>query len=299
MTAVPTRRRAEALRLVAVLGIAVAIFVAVAAWRFIGDLERDLDQSLTIGEEAATTLTETIDVAEDVVVALDAGLATLDRTLTAVDGTIDDTAGVAESTADLAATLPESFDDIDAALGTVESIGSTIDTALRAVSSLPFGPEYRPATPFPDAVAELRAAFAPIGDDLDSIATELADFADGSGTLRAEIEAVRLDVRATKAALGDSEQLLGRYRATAEEAAALAASSRSDLDRSATLARIAVIAMALLILLSQLVPWWLADLLRTTAHGAGPVGDDGGSSTADRRFDVGSDRVLVGECARR
>jgi hypothetical protein len=274
---VTTERRIAALRAVAVFGVVAAALVAVVAWWFVADLERNLDQSLTIGEDAATTLTETIDVADDVVASLDAGLGTLDRTLAAVDGSIGDTANVAESTADLAATLPQSFDRIDDALVTVESIGATIDGALRAVSALPIGPDYSPSTPFPDAVAELRAAFAPIGDELDAIATELAGFAEGSGDLRGEISAVRFDLQRTKDALSDSGRLLDRYRATAEQAGSLAASSRSDLDRSATTARIAALVVALLVLVSQCIPWWLADHLEAVgAARVAAAGDDPG-----------------------
>ena len=75
MIATPmTDHRAGAImQTIAVIGVVVAAFAAVVAWTFVGDLDRNLDQSLAIGEDAAATLSETIDVAEDVIESLDQG----------------------------------------------------------------------------------------------------------------------------------------------------------------------------------------------------------------------------------
>ena len=251
------RTAGRAMQAVAVFGVVTSVVVAVVAWQFLHNLHRNLDRSLVIGEDAAATLTETIDVADDVFVALDDGLSTIGEALEGLASTSSATTDVAASTAALAASLPETFDEVDAALATVESLGGTIDGALRTASRLPLGPDYDPDVPFPDAVGGLRDALTPLGDDLDALAVELDGFAEESVTVGDDLADVRLDVQRTQAALAESDRLLDRYRDTAVQAEELARVSRADADRSLVLARLALVPLTLLILVSQFVPWWL------------------------------------------
>lgn len=260
------RRAARILRSIATLGVVTSLVVAVVSWQFLSDLGRNLDRSLTIGEDAASTLTETIDVAGEVVDALDDGLGTIGTTLDEVARTTQDTQDVAGATADLAASLPATFEDVDAALATVESLSGTIDGALRAASRIPLGPDYDPEVPFPEAVGDLRDAFGPLGSDLTRIADELESFSDGSGAVGSELEAVRADVERTRAALADSDRLLADYRDAAEQAGDLARTSRDDFDRSLRLARWAALLVAVLIAASQYVPWWLSRRISAIPH---------------------------------
>lgn len=256
------RRAGAIMQTVAVFGVAVAAFVSVVAWRFVGDLDRNIDQSLAIGEDAAATLSETIDVADDVIESLDEGLGTLAATLQAVDTTLTNTSDLASTTASLAASLPTSFDDIDAALVTVESLSGAIDAALRGASRIPLGPDYDPAVPLPEAVGNLRAAFEPIGGDLTAIAIELSAFSAGSIEVRDGLVSVRTDVTRTRSALADSASLLDQYRDTADRAGLLASSSRDDLRSSFGWARVAIVLLGVLIAVSQFVPWWLGTRAR-------------------------------------
>ncbi|MEO6653373.1 MAG: DUF1206 domain-containing protein [Ilumatobacteraceae bacterium] len=174
--------------------------------------------------------------------------------MAAVEVTLDDTSGVAARTASLSATLPESFDDIDAALKTVETLSGAIDAALGGLSRVPFGPDYDPDVPLPDAVRNLRNAFAPIGDDLRSISTELQSFADGSDEVGVQIETVRADLRDTRSALAASAGLLEDYRVTAREAGLLASTSRDDTARGFALARLGLLLLAAFIVVAQYIP---------------------------------------------
>lgn len=246
-------------RAIAVFGVVVGLVLGVTAWIFLRDLDENLDQSLAIGEAASGSVLETIDVAEQLIASLDQGLVTVGATLGAVESSLDDTAGIAGTTASLTATLPESFDDIDAALATVESLSGAIDAALGGLSRVPFGPDYDPDVPLPEAVSSLRAAFEPIGADLRSISTELETFVSGSDDVGTQIAAVRLDLAETRDALAASSGLLDEYRVTAQEAGLLAASSRDDTTRGFTLARIGLVLLALFVIVAQFIPWRLAD----------------------------------------
>lgn len=269
-------------RAIAAMGVVVGLVLGVTAWVFLTALDENLDQSLAIGESASGSALETIDVAETLIDSLDQGLVTVGATLEAVGSTLDDTAGIAGTTASLTATLPESFDDIDAALATVETLSVAIDAALGGLSRVPFGPDYDPDLPLDEAVGNLRAAFEPIGADLRSISTELEAFAEGSDDVGVQIAAVRTDLRETRSALEASAGLLDEYRATAEEAGRLAASSRDDTARGFALAKLGVILLAAFVIVAQYIPWWLAaNAERVVVSAPAPAGIDPDDSLSD------------------
>jgi ABC-type transporter Mla subunit MlaD len=256
-----SRRAPTILRSIAVAGVLVAIIGTIVIWVFLSDLEETTDRSLLIGEQAAVTLEDTIDVAGQVLDAVDEGLLTVQSSLSTLDDVLQSTAGLADATGSLSATLPTSFDNIDAALATVQNLGETVDSTLAALSSLPFGPDYNPAVPFPEAVGDLRQALDPISAQLTTISGELQNFASGSDDLTAQIDTLSADVARTRDALSGTDDLLAQYRQATTEAGQLAADTRDQLSGSMTRMRITLVALALLLALSQFVPWTLAALL--------------------------------------
>lgn len=260
MSTIPNRAP-TILRSIAVAGVLIAIIGTVVIWLFLSDLQDTTDRSLLMGEQATVTLNETIDVAEQVLSAVDDGLTTVQSTLGTLDDLLQSTAGLADATGSLSSTLPASFDNIDAALATVQNLGETVDSTLAALSSLPFGPNYNPKVPFPEAIGNLRKALDPIATDLTSISGELQNFASGSGDLSAQIDSLTADVARTRDALAGTDDLLAQYRQTTTEAGQLAAQTRDDLSGSMTRMRIVLIAAALLLALSQFVPWTMAALI--------------------------------------
>ena len=283
---------ATCFRAIAVFGVVTGVLFGLAGWLFLTDLDENLDQSLQIGESASASVLETIDVAESLIESLDAGLETVGATVGAVDSSLGDTAGVASTTASLSATLPESFDDIDVALSTVESLSGVIESTLSGLSSVPFGPDYDPAVPLPEAVGNLREAFDPIGEDLTRLTTELQAFAEGSEDISAQVEAVQADLTDTRVALANSAALLDDYRSTASEAGRLAASSRGDMSRAFTLARLAVLVLALFVVVAQFVPWWLAGRMSIVQVSTSP-GRGTGEIDQDDHDRTGRDDEIV------
>lgn len=275
---------ARCFRGIAVFGVVAGLVLGVTGWLFLTDLDENLDQSLQIGEAASVSVIETIDVAEQLIESLDAGLETVGATLGAVESALGDTAGVASTTASLSSSLPESFEDIDVALSTVQSLSGAIDTALSGLSSVPFGPDYDPEVPLPVAISNLRAAFDPIGDDLTRLTSELQTFADGSDDIGGRVDAVRADLAETRAALANSADLLDDYRRTATDAGLLAVSSRGDMSRAFALARLATLLLALFVVVAQFVPWWLAARLPVVQVSGSP--DRG---TGDPRHETADD----------
>ncbi len=258
------QRTGRVLQFLAIGGVAVAVTLTIVAWDVLGDLERNVDRSLRIGEDAAATLGETIDLAASVIAAVDSGIVTLDRALDAVEVGLADAADVATSTADLSVTVADSFDDVDIALGKVETLSSTIDRTLRALSAIPLGPDYDPEVSYPEAIAELRAAFGPVDIQMRTLAADLDEFAASAVGVGSNLDALQGDLVDARAALADSERLLDGYRVAAAEAGQLAATSRGDLDSSMALARFVAVLLGAWIVAAQYVPWWLSRQMRGT-----------------------------------
>ncbi len=265
------RRTGSVLRASAIGGVVVSLVLMVVAWDFLGDLERNVDQSLRIGEDAAVTLGETIDLAAAVIAAVDSGIVTLDEVLDTVELGLADASDVAASTSDLSVTIADSIDDVDVALRQVESLAATIDSALRAVSRIPLGPDYDPEVSYPEAIADLRAALEPVDAEMRSLAAELDGFAESSGSVGPTLDELQGDLVDARAALAESDALIERYRSAADEAGALAARSRDDLDSSMWWARFTAVLLGLWIIAAQYVPWWLGSRSRPAA--VVPLGD--------------------------
>lgn len=242
---------------VAVFGVVVALVGTVVAWQFVGQLSRSADRSLVIGEDALVTLDATLDVAEDVLGSVDEGLGGVVSTLTVVGDVVDDTSAVSTATVELAGEIAPSIDRIDDALASLQSVTSTIDTVLRQLSQVPFGPSYDPETSFDQAIADVRADLTPIGDSLRDAADELGTFSDGSGELTAELSALAADVEEVRRSLAGSESLLESYRTTSSEALLLAQETRSDLDADLGRTRLLIVLLGLALAAGQIVPAWI------------------------------------------
>jgi hypothetical protein len=266
------------MRAIAVGGVVVSVVLSLVAWQFLGDLERNVDQSLRIGEEAADTLSETIDLAAEVIAAVDSGIVTLDRSLDALGHGLGDATDVAASTSQLSVDVANGVDDVDVALAELETLTGTIDSTLRSLSQLPLAPDYDPAVSYPDAIAAIRAAFVPIEADMRELATGLDAFAASSGGVTGDLDALQVDLADARNALADSDRLLDRYRTAATEAGALAGASRDDFERSMWWARFTALVLGVWLIAAQYVPWWLSRQARVVMAVAPPDG-----STADQQ----------------
>jgi hypothetical protein len=91
----------------------------------------------------------------------------------------------------------------------------------------------------------------------------LLRFAEGSDGLTTEIGSLVGDVQRTRDALAGTDVLLDGYREAAIAAGELATSSRGDLSSSIKLARAVLVALGVLLVISQYVPLTLASSLDT------------------------------------
>ncbi len=242
---------------ISVLGLVASIVAAVVAWQVIGQLGRSVDESLAVGVDALATVELTLDVADDVVTAVDDGLGSVGATLDAVADLVDEVVVVSGTTAELAADVGPAIARIDDALGTLEGVTGTVDRVLRQLSGIPFGPSYDPEVPLDETIAAIRDDLAPLADSLLEAGSDLEGFVAGSAVLRAELDALNDDVARVRSSLAGSGELIESYRRSAGDALVVSARSRDDLDADVLRARVLVVALAATFAAGQIVPAWL------------------------------------------
>ena len=224
-----------------------------------------------LAQDSLETLDDTIDVAETVVGSVETGLGTLEEGLRTMSGATAGTVELSVAVADLTASVPDTLDDVDTALGRLQSLGATMDTALRQLSQLPVGPDYDPDISFDGAVAGLREDLAPLADGVRDASVRLDDLATSAEPVPENLEQLADDVGAVRTSLAASGAVLERYRITAAEAATLAEGTRDDLDGEVTLARVLAVVLGLTVAAGQIVPYWIGRDLRGLAEETAPA----------------------------
>jgi hypothetical protein len=101
-----------------------------------------------------------------------------------------------------------------------------------------------------------------------SLAAALDGFATSSASLGATLDDLQADLAQARSALAEGDRLLDEYRTAAQEAGALAAQSRDDLETSMWWARFTAVLVGIWMVVAQYVPWWLGSRLRPAATSA-------------------------------
>lgn len=241
---------------VAVVGVVVSVVGGVLGWHLVGQLDRTTRETLDVTLESLESLADTIDVAGDV-------LGSTTHTLTAAGATLDTVItsfeaadAVVGEVAALAATAAPALSEAVAVLRRLETIGTSIDEMLAALSSLPLAPDYSPDQPFGPAVGDLADTLEPVAVDFTDASTELATLAGELDGLRESIGELDAAVTAVGAGLAGTDELLGEYRAQIDEARHLAERTRADLGGDTTWMRLLIVAGAVNFMVGQIVPLW-------------------------------------------
>jgi hypothetical protein len=258
-----SRRSAGTIMVViAYVGVISAVVGAVVGWRFLGELSDANKQGLELAEESLAAADASLDVADDIIEAVDGTLGTLSGTITAVGDGIQTTTDVAGSTAELAAALPATLDRVDSGLASVESIADTIDTTLSQLSRIPLAPDYDPDVTLSDAIGDLRADIAPLGDAVQSVSDDLGTFSTSGGDLEAQLTDLAAGVTEVQLAVGGTTDVLAQARASTDDAQALAQTTLSEIGSQLALTRLLLVIVALAIAIGQIVPYWVGRELR-------------------------------------
>jgi hypothetical protein len=242
---------------VAAVGVLVGIIGSIVGWRLVGHLSDGVDDSLAVATQSLESVDESITVIETIVLDVRAGVVTLDKTVGDVATASETTVGAIEGLTGQTPMLADGVEALRDGVAGVGEAGSTIDQTLESLDDLPGVPNYDPDQPLGETVAGLA-------DDLDALATTLRSFQSGSEDIEAtlaplldDLDRARADLQDLDRSLASSQTLLERYRASAEEASAIAVRTRSDLSDDVRATRALIVLGGLVFTVGQIVPYWL------------------------------------------
>ena len=209
---------------------------------------------------------DTIDLAEDVLGSTVGAVDALAGTVITISESFGTGTAAVEDVASLADTIGPSLADAGNTVRTLERVGSQIDAALDALSSVPFGPDYDPENGLGDSFGRLADTLEDLPGELEATSDSLTDFTESTGDLQAELDRFAVSVGAIAADLGDTTALVEQYRASVADARVVAVTAKDDLDLSVGMVRALLVAGGVLLLLGQVVPLWLGRSILDDLH---------------------------------
>ncbi|WP_420451458.1 hypothetical protein [Ilumatobacter sp.] len=261
-----TRRRLGTVMIVvAVVGVVVAAVGTVVAWQFVGALDDSSRQSLDATIDTLDTVDDSIDLAESVLTATTATLETAGATLEAVSASFQDASGVVDEVDDLTETVGPALDQTVVTLRQLESVASTIDSALESFSDIPFAPSYDGGNEFGSTIAELAAGIEPLPQQFEDASTDLDAFSTSIDELTSDVTRLADDVGDVIVELEGTDELIGSYRTNIDDARDVAIDARDELSVNVSFIRLLLVVGGINLAVAQIVPFWLGRfLIRTT-----------------------------------
>jgi len=264
----PHRTVGRAMVAIGCAGVVVGLIAVIVGVALIGQVENSVDDSLVLTSNALEVVTDSINVTSTIVTTVRTGVSSIASTLDAVTTSADQTStAIATSTEFIGGSLPDALDAVGGVLPTIESIASSIDTALRVASRAPFGPNYDPAKPFDEAIAELSHAIGPLPEQLRSLSRQFSALNGSSKDIGTQLAVLADNVDVLDQQLGQVSTLIARYSTTADDAKFVATRSRLELQSTARGARVLLVLLGAVFALGQIVPIWLGSALARGSDG--------------------------------
>jgi uncharacterized protein YoxC len=163
---------------------------------------------------------------------------------------------------------------VNQVLPTIADAAHAMDTALRDLSKLPFGPNYNPSVAFDQAIQQLADSLQGLPADLRSLAGDVATLQTSTTTMETTIDQFGSTIDSLKGNLADAKQAVADYVSTAAEARRVATNAKHDVNTDTAIARTLTILLGLLFVILQAVALWIIHLLSGVTPEAAPAAVD-------------------------
>lgn len=245
---------------VGVVGAMLALVGSVMGYRFVATTTEAAIESIDLSVEVLTTVGETTAVLDATFGDVADGLRAVQRTLIDSSVTLTQVAKVTDDLGELLGRdIPESIEAIRRTMPSLIATAGVVDGTMRALSFV--GVDYDPETPFDDALVEIDGRLGEIPETLRGQEAVLADVADQLSAFGGQTLVMGDDLAGIRGRLVESESLLDRYAASADEARELLGGLRSDLVTQGRIGRWLVLGLGLAVAVGQTLPvaagWWL------------------------------------------
>lgn len=262
---------ARLLHALAVGGMGLAALGLVMGWIIVGELDRNSRRSIEVTVASLDSIEQTVATADTVLRGATDTLAAVGVTIDGLDRSFTSTARLGTGVAELADTLAPALEETGAALRQLEGVGSEIDALLAALSTLPLTPDYRPEAGLGPTFGAIAEDLAPLPGSLRTTSERLRQWEAAGVDLQDDLRALADSLAELNVRLGDSTELIGRYRANIADARAAAEAARGDLQANAVVVRGLLLVGAVAFAAMQVVPWWLGRELAAEAADPPPA----------------------------
>jgi hypothetical protein len=252
---------------VAVVGVVVALIGVVVGWQLVGQIDSTTSDTLDVSVESLDSLADTIELADEVLASTTESLDAVASTLTSVSSSFDSATGVLTEFSTFAETAGPTLADTTELVRELADIGTTVDEALGAVSSLPIGPDYDPEAGLGETLGSLADTLEPLSAQFTSTGDDIGRLTDDIATLRTDLAALNATVAQINDDLADTDVLLEQYRVNVAQARALAVATREDVQGDASWMRVLIVFAAINFAIGQIVPLWFGRELLHRARG--------------------------------
>lgn len=243
---------------VAIVGLLTSVVGAVIGRQLVVDLDRGVEQSLVVAAELIETLDSSFEVADEGLEIVVEGVVEAEGAVRALGRSMEEGQDALDALTTLTGEeIADALAALESTLPAVEQAGDTIDQTLGALSSLPFGLDYRADPPLGESIGEMRQSIAGLPQELRNQARQ-AERTSG------ELTEATARTQSTADALGDLaerletvSELTSDYADHASEARAVIEEQQASLATSGTRAQILVLAFAGVFALGQFVPFYL------------------------------------------
>jgi hypothetical protein len=202
---------------IAVAGVVVAAVGTAVAWQLVGEVDRTLDETLTITNESLTTIEDTIGLADVVVADVAIGLVDLDSALTELEQGLGEAQPLVADVSRLTNDVPEALVQFQATLDGVTGAAAEVDRVLAQLSSIPFAPDVDPQQSLSAQLGALSEDLDPVIETLRSSSTDLERLSATTTAVQGDIAALGEDLDAVTTSLQDSSRLPGRAGRCADD----------------------------------------------------------------------------------
>lgn len=267
-SATANRRAGRVMVAVAVVGLVVSAAGTLVAWQLVGEINASTRDTLDVTIETIDSVENSIDLADQVLAASSDTIETGASTLAAVAESFEAATGVVEEIDDLSTTVGPALGEAATTLRQLEGVGATIDDLLGNLSSIPFGPDYRPDRGLGETIGELADDIEQLPGEFLQTSNDLQGFNTSLDDLELEIVRLSLDIADVSARLEGSDAIIDGYRQNVSDARAVAVSTRDDLDGDVTLMRLLLVIGGANLAVGQIVPYWIGRGLLVSARNA-------------------------------
>ncbi len=264
--------------LIGLSGLALSIGGVIIGRQVIEEVGTGVDQALILTSDTLDTVGQTLLVTKDVMSKIDGGIETAGSTAINLSTTISETRPMLGQIAQVTSRdIPDGIESVQTALPDVAEAAGAIDDALRVLAafqverqifgvpiSFDLGVDYNPENPLDETVLIL-------GESLEGLPTNLRDLQihldvanTNLATIGQDVESIAADLALISESTGEIEPLIDEYIQIVTETGDLVRQARSSIGDQMEMAELILTLLFVWIGLNQAIPLYLSWNMFTT-----------------------------------